>query len=163
MSIVDNISAFVEGSLVAGATIFWDTALTASGCSGRKYAEELRKRFIWTPRGIRDSFSPSVDDIEISKRDHPNRVEEHINVCNAAQFAGVQYFGQYWRTAPLPGATAYIDANWEFTTGPGGDFIFKFLQDLTDALIAIEPEFALGEIELGEELYAFCEAAITHM
>lgn len=172
---------------MAGATIFWNTALTASWCLGRKYsskialyvaqynatslrdaminsaaltantsatgnncynatyyAEELRKRVIRTPRGIRDWFSPSVDDSELSKRDHPNRVEKHINMCNAAQFTGVQYFGQYWRTAPLPRATAYIDANWEFTTGPGGDFICEFLQGLTDALIAIEPEFATG-------------------
>ncbi|KAF7960372.1 hypothetical protein EAE96_000055 [Botrytis aclada] len=138
----------LRDAMINSAALTANTSATRNNCyNATYYAEELRKRVIWTPRGIH----------------HPNRVEEHINVCNAAQFAGVQYFGQYWRTAPLPGATAYIDANWEFTTGPGGDFICEFLQDLTDALIAIEPEFALGEIELGEELCAVCEAAITHM
>ncbi|PQE05074.1 hypothetical protein CJF31_00002231 [Rutstroemia sp. NJR-2017a BVV2] len=157
----------LRDAMITSAALTANTSATGNNCyNATYYVEELRKRDdIWTPRGIRDWFSsPSVDDdVALSKRDHSHRVEEQINVCNAAQFAGVQYFGQYWRTAPLPGATAYIDANWEFTTGPGGDFICEFLQDLTDALIAIEPEFALGEVELGEELYAVCEAAITHL
>ncbi|KAM0140772.1 hypothetical protein ACHAP3_002451 [Botrytis cinerea] len=157
-------ATYLRDAMINSAAPMANTSATGNNCyNATYYAEELRKRAIWTPRGIRAWFSPSADDIELSKRDHPNRVEERISVCNAAQFAGAQYFGQFWRTAPLPGATAYIDANWEFTTGPGGDFICEFLQDLTDALIAIEPEFAPGKIQLGEELYAVCEAAITHM
>lgn len=140
-------ATYLRDAMINSAALMANTSATGNNCyNATYYAEELRKRAIWTPRGIRAWFSPSVDDIELSKRDHPNRVEERISVCNAAQFAGAQYFGQFWRTAPLPGATAYIDANWEFTTGPGGDFICEFLQDLTDALIAIEPEFAPGKI-----------------
>ena len=36
----------------------------------------------------------------------------------------------------------------------GGDFLCDFLKDLVEALILIQPEFAVGDIELGEELGA---------
>jgi hypothetical protein len=38
----------------------------------------------------------------------------------------------------------------------GGDLVRDFLQGLGDALVAIEPEFAVEDVEFGEELKAIC-------
>lgn len=37
-----------------------------------------------------------------------------------------------------------------------GDFLCEFLEVLTDALAVVEPEFAVGEVELGEGIAAIC-------
>lgn len=49
-------------------------------------------------------------------------VLEHATWCNTVGFAGVQYFNPYWRVQPQPSASDWIDARWEFETGPNGDF-----------------------------------------
>lgn len=84
---------------------------------------------------------------------------EHITLCNSGWFASVLYFSPYWKVAQNPGPSDFIDAAWEFEVGPGGDFGCEFLADLTEELIAIEPEFAVGDIELAEEIRAFCTQA----
>lgn len=92
------------------------------------------------------------------KRDHPYPVEESIELCNTAELAQVNYYSQYWRTAPQPGPTDYIEVQYSFHLPPGGNFLCDFLDFLIDDLAIIEPEFAVGEIELGEAIDAVCEA-----
>jgi hypothetical protein len=58
-----------------------------------------------------------------------------------------------------PGATDYIDAHWEFHKGGSGDFDCALLQGLVDAFAFIQPEFAVGDIGLGEAIDIACEAA----
>lgn len=43
--------------------------------------------------------------------------------------------------------------------GPGGQFLYDFIEALTDALAVVEPEFAVADVELGEELQAICQSA----
>lgn len=81
-------------------------------------------------------------------------------MCNAVRFAGVLYYNQFWRDAPEPGPSDY-NAGWTFQVEPGEDFACDFLADLVDALVAIEPEFAVADVELGEEVRAICTEAIN--
>ncbi len=80
-------------------------------------------------------------------------------VCNAGAFAGVQYFDPYWRDQPTPGASDYLDVEFSFQVGPGGQFLCDFIEALTDALAVVQPEFAIEDVELGEELQAICQSA----
>ncbi len=93
----------------------------------------------------------------LGKREVPHPTSEEIELCNVAWFAGVEYYSPFWRVTPHPGPTDFIDAAWEFEVGPEGDFLCEFLRGLGDALVVIEPEFAVGEVELGIQLFALCE------
>ena len=59
-----------------------------------------------------------------------------------------------------PGATDWIDARWSFHVGPGGDFACELLQELVDAFAVVEPEFAVGDIELGKAVDVLCEGSL---
>lgn len=96
-----------------------------------------------------------MSDLKVA-RDHVHSVEETIFVCNVGDFAGVQYFGQYYETRP--GATDYLDANLAFQSA-GEDFWCGFIDELMDDLAVIQPEFAFGEVEVQEEIQAICMAA----
>lgn len=76
-------------------------------------------------------------------------------------FAGPHYYGPWWREEESPGATAYINAHFEFHAGGGGDFLCDMLQDFADAFNLIAPEFAVGEIELGEAIQVTCTYAVN--
>ncbi|KAI9850866.1 MAG: hypothetical protein M1838_004935 [Thelocarpon superellum] len=142
-----NVSSLRDAMIHAAALTAQNSAV-GNNCYEMEYTvEELRKR------GADNTTSLEV-------RDHPHPVEEKMTVCNVAQFAGVQYFNPYWRLAPQPGASDFIDASWSFQVGPGGDFLCDFLADLTDALLVIEPEFAVEDVELGEEIQAVCQQAV---
>lgn len=80
-------------------------------------------------------------------------------VCNAGAFAGVQYYDPHWRDQPNPGASDYLDVEFSFQVGPGGQFLCDFIEALTDALAVVEPESAVADVELGEELQAICQSA----
>ena len=113
----------------------------------------------------RDYFYTSLEfarrwlGLEARESLHPEWSEP--NWCNAASFAGVQYFGEYARLQPSLNPTDYIDVRWDFKS-QGGTFTCEFLQGLFDALVAIAPEFAVGEIELGEAVGAACTLAMNH-
>ncbi|TVY15049.1 hypothetical protein LARI1_G006716 [Lachnellula arida] len=89
-------------------------------------------------------------------RDKPLLESKKINICTAGDFAGVQYFSKFWRTAAQPGATDYLDANLAFEKS-GGDFACDFLTDLMDALVIVAPEFAEENVVLGENIKAICD------
>lgn len=86
-------------------------------------------------------------------------VELDMWVCNAGAFAGVQYFDPYWRDQQTPGATDYLDVEFSFQVGPGGQFLCDYIGLLTDALAVVQPEFAVEDLELGEDLQALCQSA----
>ena len=83
----------------------------------------------------------------------------HMYVCNAGAFAGVQYFNPFWRDQPTPGASDYLNVEFSFQVGPGGQFMCDFIGVLTDALAVVQPEFAVEDVELGEGLQAICQSA----
>lgn len=93
-------------------------------------------------------------------RDHPHAVEEKTTFCNTVGFAGVNYYDPYWREQPSPGATDWIDARGSFQVGPGGDFACELLQDLVAAFAVVEPEFAVGDVELGKAIDVLCEGSL---
>ena len=84
---------------------------------------------------------------------------EHMHVCNAVAFAGVQYFNLFWRDQAIPGASNYLNAEFSFQVGSGGQFTCDFIEAVTDALVVVQPEFAVEGVELAEELQAICSSA----
>lgn len=93
---------------------------------------------------------------DLTIRDHPEPEEEHIHLCNMAELAEVNYYSPLWRLAPEPGATDFIEAQYRFKITKGS-FECDFLELLADALVPVLPEFAIGEIELGEAITAICQ------
>ena len=80
-------------------------------------------------------------------------VDEKITLCNAAGFAGVQYYDG----APVA-ATMWLDALWEFGVYSGGAFDCEAVIGTLDALLVeVAPEFAVEDVALGEDLQAACQ------
>lgn len=92
----------------------------------------------------------------IFKRDHPYPESHHGTFCNMAGFAGVQYYDPWWRLGP-PGPSDHIYVEYSFDSGGGGDFECDLLTDLVDAFAILQPEFAIGDIELGEAINIICK------
>lgn len=119
-------------------------------CYNMSYVQyEVKKRDI-------ESSFPLVERVGVG--DEPIKLDMYV--CNAGAFAGVQYFDRYWRDQLNPGASDYLDVEFSFQVGPGGKFQCDFIQALTDALAVVEPEFAVEDVALGEELQAICQSAV---
>ena len=126
-------------------------------CYNQTYTvEELKKRDDTT-----SVWYDGEPEIDIAKRDHPYPVQEKIQFCNAGYAAQMQYWDPWWRSASTPGPTDYIAASLGFKVGPGGSFICDLFEGLADALAVIQPEFAAGEIELGEAIDFVCESELA--
>ncbi len=97
----------------------------------------------------------------LEERDHTHLSQEQDTWCNAASFAGINYFGPYARLQKDLSATDYLDASWDFKV-QGGDFTCEFIKGLVDALTIVTPEFAVEDVELGEAVDAVCKLATNH-
>lgn len=78
----------------------------------------------WLSLGDSERGAPGITDAEngLSRRNMimPENTPEKMQLCNAAGFAGVQYYSPFWRTAENPGSTDQIDAEWKFKVGMDG-------------------------------------------
>ena len=83
---------------------------------------------------------------------------DKVHWCNAAGFAGVNYYGEYARLAQHEGATDWLDARWEFHVESGDKFDCEFLGELIDAMAVVQPEFAIADMSLGEAVSVTCDA-----
>lgn len=120
-----------------------------NNCYNSSYVQiEGRKRDLETDVPLMERAGGGDDPIKLD-----------MYVCNAGAFAGVQYFDPYWRDQPTPGASDYLNAEFSFQVGPGGQFMCDFIEALTDALAVVQPEFAVEDVELGEGLQAICQSA----
>src|SRR2546423_5941053 len=100
--------------MIKSAALTAQNSAQGKNCYNQTYdIEELRKR---------DSSAVGTLGrwLGLTERDHPHPEPATIEMCNAVEFAGVQYYSQFWRLAPEPGSTDYIDTAWEFQTRPGG-------------------------------------------
>lgn len=131
---------------------------TPKNCYTSKYDIESWGKRKRTPLALAHRFLG----MDIRDHPHPIPINDGPTWCNTVGFAGVQYYNQFWRLQQTAGATDWIDASWSFHAGPGGDFACDFLGDLTDALIVVQPEFAVGDVELGEAIRVGCEKAMEH-
>ena len=105
----------------------------------------------WRSWGTRRSAS-------LMKRDTNSKT-----LCNAIGFAGVQYYSKCWRTAENPSSTDYIDAEWNFEVSKQEKTLqCDFIAGLIDALAVVAPEFAVEDVELGEEIAVLCEESMEH-
>lgn len=93
---------------------------------------------------------------DLIRRDHPYPVSESETMCNAAGFFSVNYYNQYWRSAPEPGPTDFMDVEVSFESSESSDFVCEFLDLLLDGLAIVEPEFVVEDLELEEGINALC-------
>ncbi|KAI0484577.1 hypothetical protein GGR56DRAFT_614492 [Xylariaceae sp. FL0804] len=112
-------------------------AAQGDNCYTKHYEEYMRKR----------SQSPSWLS-SIFTRDHPSLTPMEITFCNTINFGGPQYFYPW-------GISDYIDAVFSFHASDG-DFACDLLEGFLDAFAVLEPEFAVGDIELGEAIDVVC-------
>jgi len=57
----------------------------------------------------------------------------------------------------------WIESEWSFKASADAKFDCEFLGKLIDELAVITPEFAAGELELGELVTAICTEAMEHL
>ncbi|KAI9688907.1 MAG: hypothetical protein M1822_001264 [Bathelium mastoideum] len=83
---------------------------------------------------------------------------EHLYMCNAASFAGVQYLSGN----PPDKITDFIDAEWAFKAYDGGDFdCGAALEGINAFLDIIAPEFAIEDTLVADALVAGCEEVMS--
>ncbi|OTA90549.1 hypothetical protein M434DRAFT_77744 [Hypoxylon sp. CO27-5] len=137
----------IRDALIKSAAAAAQQAATGKNCYQQTYTVEILKRSwlpSWVPRFLR--------------RDHPFPQAEKATWCNTVTDANcLQYYNPWWRTAPNPGATDYIDAHWQFEKQGGGEFTCEVLEDLVRAFAFLQPEFAIGDIELADAIKIACE------
>ncbi|KAJ4418788.1 hypothetical protein N0V82_005353 [Gnomoniopsis sp. IMI 355080] len=151
-----NDSTILQAMINSIATSVKNSAGSANNCFTVDYTVEELKRRGLTFRDVYESTLNFAGLGGLVQRDHPYPVQEHKTMCNAAWFHTVEYYGEFWRSAAEPGATDYLNAEVTFHTSNSDNFLCEFLDDLVDALIIIEPEFAVGDVELEESINAIC-------
>ncbi|KAF4633340.1 hypothetical protein G7Y89_g4780 [Cudoniella acicularis] len=109
--------------------------------------EEAKKRDV----GFFSWFSGLLDE-----RDRPYMARANTTFCQTVGFASVGYYGPYWPIYDMKLPTNYIYPYLSFLVGPGGDFLCELLNEIVDAFAVVEPEFAIGDIELGEAIDLLC-------
>jgi hypothetical protein len=81
--------------------------------------------------------------------------------CNSAWFYEADFYNPWWREAVAPGPTDFIHVTIEFHTAPVDflTFLCDFADLAIDALAAIEPEFAIEDLELEDGINFICQDA----
>lgn len=150
---VYNVTSLRDAMIQSAALTMQKASQSKSNCYNTTYTVDAleRRRFPLL------SFGPRSHS---SKRDHVGTEDITVEFCNSANSALVNYFAPWWRQAPSPTVSDFLNINFSFKVGPGGAFLCDFLEDLEDGLTIIAPEFAAENIELGEEIHALCEEAL---
>jgi len=121
----------------------------------------------WLFLGYSERGAPGITDAEngLFRRNMimPENIPEKMQLCNAAGFAGVQYYSPFWRDAENPGSTDWIDAEWKFKVGMDGLLQCEFIAGLVEALGAIQPEFEAPAAALAEGIQVVCQNAMDHV
>jgi len=77
-------------------------------------------------------------------------------MCNGAYFHTTNYYDPFWRTAPQPGPTDFINALFTFDASNSDQFLCEFIDKLADGLTVLAPEFAVEDVELEEGIDTLC-------
>ncbi|KAK8071347.1 hypothetical protein PG997_011550 [Apiospora hydei] len=140
----------IRGALIKTAAAAAQHAATGKNCYEAEYeVEQYKRRAVrrhwWDPRRVLD------------RADIPHALPSQATWCNTVGFYGPHYYNPWWKLQAQPGATAYLDIEYGFHHGgTGGDFDCAVLQGAADALMFVAPEFAVGEIGLGEIIKVVC-------
>lgn len=137
----------VRSALIKTAAAAAQNAAKGKNCYTAHYDVEMLKARRWW------------DPLALFARDHPYPEPESATWCNSVGFAGVHYYNPWWKLQSQPGATDYMDVHYEFHKSPGGDFACEILQAAVDAFAFVQPEFAVGDIGLGEAIDILCDCA----
>jgi hypothetical protein len=135
-------------AIIQSVALTVQNAATGSNCYSVEYnVEEAKKRDV----GFFSWFSGLLDE-----RDRPYMTRANITFCQTVGFASVGYYGPYWHIDDMKLPTNYIYPHLSFSVAPGGDFLCGLLNEIVDVFAVVEPEFAIGDIELGEAIDLLC-------
>ncbi len=139
-------------AMIDAAALTAMVSATGNNCYNEEYIERQKRSLIPTV----------VRRLLFGREGIPAPLPEHMTMCAASSFAGVQYYPEYWRQAKDPeNEFMWLDAEWDFKVPPGSDLTCEFLGALADALILVAPEFAPEDVALGEEINAACVEAMS--
>lgn len=141
----------LRDAMIHSAALAAQNSAQGNNCYKQKYEISVAKRDSspspWAP----SSWLPSF----LAKREGFFPEPEEGTFCNAASFAGVEYWGP-WRDIATPAATDHLYAELGFIVAPGGDFLCDFLDLLLGVLGVVQPEFIVDEIPLAGAIAATC-------
>ncbi|KAL8737159.1 MAG: hypothetical protein Q9181_001977 [Wetmoreana brouardii] len=140
----------LRDAMIKTAALSAQNAATGKNCYDQKYHDIEKRSDEGFSRWIPGLFARSY-------YEPPPLVTNDATWCDTVGFAGVNYYNPYWRDQPSPGATDWIDARWAFHKPPEGEFACDLLMLAVDALAVVAPEFAVGEVELGEAIDVICK------
>jgi hypothetical protein len=138
----------LRDAMIQSAALTVQNAAAGNNCYTQEYEVEVLRR--------RDGMGIFGWLLSLYKRDTPHPEPATIEFCNTVGFAGVGYYGPFWHVDDGTNPTAWIYPHWEFTVGPGGDFLCHLLMDVVDLFAVVQPEFAIGGVGLGEAVDLLC-------
>jgi hypothetical protein len=143
----------LRDAMIASIALSIQTSATGTNCFNVTYDVELKRRdglLGWVDEGLRISRRL------LSFRDHPHLSTEQMTMCNGAYFHTTNYYDPFWRTAPQPGPTDFINALFTFDASNSDQFLCEFIDMLADGLTVLAPEFAVEDVELEEGIDTLC-------
>lgn len=143
----------MRDAMIASIALSMQASASGKNCFNVTYMVEQLKR--------RDGVLGYVDDVRnlfglMEERDHPHPTKESKGMCNGAYFHTANYYNLFWRTAPQPGPTDFINALFTFEASNSEDFLCEFMDMLVDGLTLLAPEFAVGDVGIEEGIDALC-------
>ncbi|KUJ10847.1 uncharacterized protein LY89DRAFT_543365, partial [Mollisia scopiformis] len=137
----------LRDAMIASISLSIQTSATGSNCFNVSYGVEQFKprdgmlgwsdQMLKVPRNLLGLESHDA----LIPRDHPFQTEQHMIMCNAAYFHTANYYDPWWRTAPQPGPTDFMNAVFTFQASNSDNFLCEFLDMLVDGLTMLAPEF----------------------
>ncbi|PMD61158.1 uncharacterized protein K444DRAFT_477473, partial [Hyaloscypha bicolor E] len=136
----------LRDAMIASIALSIQTSATGKNCFNVTYeVEELKRRdglLGWVDEALRTSRRLLGFRDHLAPRDRPYLSTEHMTMCNGAYFHTTNYYDPFWRTAPQPGPTDFINALFTFEASNSDQFLCEFIDMLVDGLTALAPEFA---------------------
>jgi hypothetical protein len=150
----------LRDAMIASIALSIQTSATGKNCFNVTYeVEELKRRdglLGWVDEALRTSRRLLGFRDHLAPRDRPYLSTEHMTMCNGAYFHTTNYYDPFWRTAPQPGPTDFINALFTFEASNNDQFLCEFIDMLVDGLTVLAPEFAVEDVELEEGIDTLC-------
>ncbi|KAE8441020.1 hypothetical protein EG329_006084 [Mollisiaceae sp. DMI_Dod_QoI] len=152
----------IRDAMIASISLSIQTSATGSNCFNVTYTvEELKRRdglmgLVDEALRVSRNLLGSRDHEYLNLRDRPYPTTKHMTMCNGAYFHTANYYDPFWRTAPQPGPTDFMNALFTFEASNSDQFLCEFLDMLVDGLTVLAPDFAVEDVELEEGIDALC-------
>jgi hypothetical protein len=150
----------LRDAMIASIALSIQTSATGKNCFSVTYnVEELKRRdglLGWVDEGLSMSRRLLGFQDQLTPRDHPHLTTEEMAMCNGAYFHTTNYYDPFWRTAPQPGPTDFINALFSFEASNNDQLLYEFIDMLVDGLAVLAPELVVEDVELEEGIDTLC-------